>query len=200
LKQGQWQAVETGERAVFDRDVNPSRQSFQTILFSELGGFCILDIAGTLALWADNDAALPLNLLEKLSEADEVSRLAARAAILAMTVDESDDYMISVDFDAQSPATFDALLGDERGWAFRSDAMGQHLLGFGHLQRWSVNAPGITSFSVPEGEYDVRCRWGLRGDHRCIDLVFAPTSGPPRRGTARALPIEVSFYARATAP
>lgn len=165
----------------------------QTRLFAELGGYCVLDIAGTLSCWVPEGSGFPVDLLAKLAVEEEVERMAARGALLPIVVDEPDDYLISVRLDAATGPGFDELLGDERGWSFRAGPDGQHMVGIGYLLRWSPNEPDFASFHLPEGEHDVRCRWGLRGDQRCIDLVFVPQPAPATPASGRAPPIEVSF-------
>lgn len=165
----------------------------RTTLFAELGGYVVLDVAGTRACWVPDDAALPVDLLAKLASEEEVQRMAKREALLPLVLDEPDDCTISIVLDAAPLEPFDVALGDEAGWRLRAGAEGQHLLGIGHLVRWGADDTTFASFQLPPARHAVRCRWGLRAGRRCIDLVFGPAPLATEPDTARDFPIAVTF-------
>jgi hypothetical protein len=167
----------------------------RTTLFAELGGYVVLDVAGTRACWVPPQAQLPVDLLAKLAAPEEVERVAAREALLPLVLDEPDDCVISILLGDASLPPFDAALGDEAGWSLRAEAEGQQLLGIGHLLRWGAHDTPLASFHLPVARYAVRCRWGLRAGRRCIDLVFVPAPSAAEPGTAREFPIAVTFLA-----
>jgi hypothetical protein len=163
-------------------------------LFAELGGYCVLDVAGTRRCWAASASQWPVDLLGHLADVEQVERIAGEGALLPIVVDEPDDYRIAVFVDATAMPPFDVLHGDVGGWRFRAGPAGQQLLGIGYLQSWSPLAQHGVGFRLPEGEHGVRCRWGLRGGLRCIDLSFVHGGAfdPP---AGRDFPLTLTFTA-----
>jgi hypothetical protein len=165
----------------------------QITLFAELGGYVVLDVAGTRACWVPPDAVPPIDLLPKLAAPEDVQRMAEREALLPLVLDEPDDCVITILLEAAPLPPFDVALGDEAGWSFRAEAEGQRVLGIGHLQHWDPHDPSLASFHLPVARYAVRCRWGLRAGRRCIDLVFGPAASAAPSAAAREFPIAVTF-------
>lgn len=159
-------------------------------LYSEAGGFVLLDVEGIMKVWTTPETVFPCDFLAKLADEEEVAKAMEAGALLPIVVDESDEYEIAVYEGAPGAKGPGSVLGVESGWFFHAGSQHVHFLGIGHLKAWAFDRSDGAPISPTMGDSCAHCRWGDNAGFRYIELFLEPKSPSSFR---RDPPVEIQF-------